>query len=258
MGLAIDLIAIVLAIVATIVTVVGFFASLHFYRDGVDLQTKVQRILTIIEERVGLLQTQVGGMFDKTLDAAIGRANPQSAAEAQGRLLKEAVGDERRMAEGKAEEPEQDNLAQEAMDYFAANGLKYTDVTSGDAQVMFSLGSPFSFNMFDGPQRIIFFGFFHREDQKKIATRIRFLLRNIGSAYERISAANGELAETGRKLLDSVEVIVMVSEDADKDRILAVAEAHQPDQRSVPIKLLTPSELREKAGQAYEETWNTD
>jgi|GEM_PF-4830505 hypothetical protein len=63
--------SIILGLVALIVTVVGFFASLKFYRNGVDLQEKATNALTKIEEKTNSIQTQIGGMFDKTLDAAI-------------------------------------------------------------------------------------------------------------------------------------------------------------------------------------------
>ncbi len=68
-----DVIAIVLSIVSLIITVIGFFASLKFYRDGVNLQAKANDALTKLEEKTQFIQTQVGGMFDKTLDAAIGK-----------------------------------------------------------------------------------------------------------------------------------------------------------------------------------------
>jgi|SRR5215213_873653 len=63
----------VLSVVSLIVTVVGFFASLKFYRDGVELQGKANDALTKLEEKTQFIQTQVGGMFDKTLEAAIGK-----------------------------------------------------------------------------------------------------------------------------------------------------------------------------------------
>jgi uncharacterized protein YicC (UPF0701 family) len=69
----IDTIAILLSIVSLIVTTIGFFASLKFYRDGVQLQSKANDALTKLEEKTQFIQSQVGGMFDKTLDAAIGR-----------------------------------------------------------------------------------------------------------------------------------------------------------------------------------------
>ncbi len=67
----IDVLAIIISIVALVVTVIGFFASLKFYRDGVDLQQLANQALVKIEEKASNIQTQVGGMFEKTLDAAI-------------------------------------------------------------------------------------------------------------------------------------------------------------------------------------------
>ncbi len=65
------ILSIILGLVALTVTIVGFFASLKFYRDGVNLQEKATNALTKIEEKTNSIQTQIGGMFDKTLDAAI-------------------------------------------------------------------------------------------------------------------------------------------------------------------------------------------
>jgi hypothetical protein len=76
---AIEIVSLILSIVALIVTVVGFFASLKFYRDGVTLQGKANDALTKIEERTQFIQTQVGGMFDKTLEAALGKNDELSA-----------------------------------------------------------------------------------------------------------------------------------------------------------------------------------
>jgi uncharacterized protein YicC (UPF0701 family) len=70
---AINYVAMVLSVVSLVVTVIGFFAALKFYRDGVELQGKANDALTKIEEKTAFIQTQVGGMFDKTLEAAIGK-----------------------------------------------------------------------------------------------------------------------------------------------------------------------------------------
>ncbi len=70
---AIDILAIIVSVVSLIITVVGFFASLKFYRDGVELQKNANAALTRLAEKTDFIQTQVGGMFDKTLDAAIGK-----------------------------------------------------------------------------------------------------------------------------------------------------------------------------------------
>jgi hypothetical protein len=69
----VDGLAIILSVVSLIITMVGFFASLKFYRDGVELQKSANDALTKLEEKTEFIQTQVGSMFDKTLDAAIGK-----------------------------------------------------------------------------------------------------------------------------------------------------------------------------------------
>lgn len=70
---ALEAFAIILSVVSLIISVLGFFASLKFYRDGVRLQQAANDALTKLSEKTEFIQTQVGGMFDKTLDAAIGK-----------------------------------------------------------------------------------------------------------------------------------------------------------------------------------------
>lgn len=76
MTVDINLVSMVLAVVSLIITVIGFFASLKFYQDGVSLQRSANDALAKIEERAGSIQNQVGGMFEKTLDAAIAAKVP--------------------------------------------------------------------------------------------------------------------------------------------------------------------------------------
>lgn len=73
----IELLNTVLAIVALIITVVGFFASLTFYREGMNLQNRSNDALARIEEMSRSLSTLIFGMFQQTLDAALNR-EPQS------------------------------------------------------------------------------------------------------------------------------------------------------------------------------------
>lgn len=70
-----DLLAIVLSLVALLVTIIGFFASIVFYRDGRDLQQMATEALTRISEKSEIIQGQVGGILHKTLDAAL-QQNP--------------------------------------------------------------------------------------------------------------------------------------------------------------------------------------
>lgn len=69
----VDVLAIILSIVSLILTGVGFFASLKFYRDGFNMQSNANEALIKIEETTRNIQAQFGGVFDKALDAALGR-----------------------------------------------------------------------------------------------------------------------------------------------------------------------------------------
>lgn len=69
----VEAVAMILSVVALAVTVLGFFASLRFYRDGTDMQQAAFRALATIEEKANSIQHHVGGMFERTLDAAISK-----------------------------------------------------------------------------------------------------------------------------------------------------------------------------------------
>ncbi|WDE00823.1 hypothetical protein [Thalassomonas actiniarum] len=70
-----DVLAIILSIVALMITFIGFFASLKFYREGVQLQNAANDALVKLQEKTQNIQDQVVGMFDKTLDAAISKTD---------------------------------------------------------------------------------------------------------------------------------------------------------------------------------------
>jgi len=69
-----DIVAIILGIVALFITIIGFFASLKFYRDGVALQNSANEVLTKLNEKANFIQARIDTMFEKTLDAAIAKS----------------------------------------------------------------------------------------------------------------------------------------------------------------------------------------
>ncbi len=73
----IGLASLILSVVALVVTIIGFFASLKFYKDGIALQDSATKALAKIEEKTNTLGMQMTGMFDKTLDAAINNKGSQ-------------------------------------------------------------------------------------------------------------------------------------------------------------------------------------
>lgn len=252
LDLIINLAAIILSVTAILLTIIGFFASLRFYRDGVELQSRVRELLSRVDEKVASVQSQVGGMFERTLDAVIGRSSPQAAAEEQKRLMREAgeAGAPEAPAGAQPAIPEP-NLASKVMDYFAFKKLRYTDVTSGDARAVFMLGAAHGFNLFDGPSDIVFFGYFHELAAREIVARVRFLLNNIELAYKRIESATGELRDTAKKLLGMISVEVLVPETADKEQLLAAIKEYQQAPRAISVKFHKPSEILEAVEEEY-------
>lgn len=248
LSLVIDLSTIVLSAVAIVLTVIGFFASLRFYRDGVELQSRVSELLSRVDERISSVQSQVGGMFERTLDAALLGTSAKAAAHEQRRLIDEsdagtAVDDP--LAAG---DPD---LAKTVLEYFAFRKLRYTDVATGDARAVFMLGADHGFNLFDSPSEVVFFGYFHETVPKKIVMRVRFLMGNIESGHGRLESAEGEIRETARRLLHMLNIEVLVPEDADAEKIEKAIQEYQPPQHRIPLKILKPSEIRAVVEQEY-------
>jgi DNA-binding HxlR family transcriptional regulator len=73
MTITLETTAILVSIVSFVVSVLAFFAAVKFYRDGVSLQRASREALTKVAERNESLEEHVGGVFDKTLDATLGR-----------------------------------------------------------------------------------------------------------------------------------------------------------------------------------------
>ena len=71
MTLDINYVALVLSVVSLVVTVLAFFASLGFYRAGMNHQVKANEALIAITSTTATIQNQVGDQFSKVLDAAI-------------------------------------------------------------------------------------------------------------------------------------------------------------------------------------------
>jgi hypothetical protein len=56
--------------------------------------------------------------------------------------------------------------------YLSIRGLRWTNVSSMDAQTLFSIGSPLKFNLLDGDV-VVYFGLFQHENAKEVAFPVR-------------------------------------------------------------------------------------
>ena len=112
--------------------------------------------------------------------------------------------------------------ASDVNEYFAFRGLRYTPISDDSTRAIYSLGQAHGFNLFDGLDRIVFFGYFHESTPLEAAVRVRFLLQNIAVAYARVQAIkDAAQTERARKILDQLTIEVLVPEDCDTDQLSA-------------------------------------
>lgn len=74
MTITLEVASILLSVVAFLFTVIGFFASLKFYRDSIELQRAANDALTQISERTGNMQNQMGKRMDYLLSNVLERS----------------------------------------------------------------------------------------------------------------------------------------------------------------------------------------
>ncbi len=142
--------------------------------------------------------------------------------------------------------------ADDALKYFAFSGLRYTPITSDDARVVYSLGQAQGFNLFDGKDELVFFGYFHELEPTEIGVRIRILLQNIEIGRARIASAEASpQKDAASKLFTKIRVEVLVPEDCDRDGLEAALSEFQPSV-PVPTKFLTAAEIKQIVQAEYE------
>jgi len=249
-----EAVSIILGLVALAVTIVGFFASLKFYRDGVQMQSHADAVLTKMEERSTAIQTQVGGIFDKTLTAALGRTGAE-AEQQQAKLIaaaqKPPMPANVTSSTPTATEPPAVGLgsnsptAQKAVEYYALRKMRLSDISNADAASIFNLGGPAQFNLLEGIGSLTFLGFFPGLNPVEIVSRARMLLNSIEIAYHRVEEGpNPALRDMAKKLLNQISIDVVIADSHDPTKIHAKIMEYQPSARRVPLRVLSLGELK--------------
>jgi len=137
--------------------------------------------------------------------------------------------------------------------YFAFRGLRYSNTNENVANALFALGSTLGFNLFDGLDGIVFFGYFHELESREIVVRVRFLMNNIETAYRKISEFGDEGQRVQvQKALDQLSIEVLVPEEAEVARIAAKIEEFQRSSRHLPVKVIRPSDVETIVRAEYE------
>jgi hypothetical protein len=135
--------------------------------------------------------------------------------------------------------------ASDVYKYFSIQGLRFTDTSTDQvALAIFNLGAQYGFNLFNSVNEIVFFGFFHEEEPLEILFRTRFLLNNIDIAF-RLSQQNPDetFRQKAQKVHDQLRIELLVPETAPIETLFNKIDEHQSAIRSIPLKLLTPSQV---------------
>lgn len=264
MSNTLPIISIIISSVALIVTVLGFFASLYFFREGQKLNTGAKEALSRIDERAEDLKNQMGQRFDKTLAAAlpdyadeetarrdlVHRTDVQASDEADHHTAGDGSSQPTR---GEYDE-EAGELADYILRYFNYKGMRYTSIADKDTEVIYNLGSHLGFMLFDGKEKITFFGHFYDLEEENIILNIRGLLSNIDVAYSRVEEQeNPSLRAQGFETLERLSIEVLVPEEANQNRIEEKCKEFQNEFRPIPVSIITPSQLQDEVDRQIEE-----
>jgi len=137
--------------------------------------------------------------------------------------------------------------------YFAFKGLQFTDMSDPNAKAIFSIGQNQGFNLFDGTDELVFFGSFHNIDPKEIVIRIKLLLQNIKSRYERLKKqGESEQVIEAKKVLDKIKVEVLVPESSAIKSIKSKAEEFTKEILNINVNILKLSNVENIVKEEYD------
>lgn len=259
----IEITTLVLSLVALIVTVIGFFASLKFYQSGVEMNNQSRNVLAKIEEKAASIHTQVDGIFNKTLDAAIGRSNSAEVEKKQA-LLQESTSLHATTSSEENSElsgptglvtglKNEEEPAVSSNQYFTFKEMCWTNVNNETSRAIFDLSGGNGFNLFDGVNKITFFGYFHTLVTAEIVLRTRNLFANINRAYVRLGENPGSpQIDAAKRLLDQISLELLVPEGTSLEKLESKLNEFQPSARTISISMHTPSEIQKKVKDEYQ------
>lgn len=209
--MTLDVVTIALALTSLFVTVIGFFASVRFYRDGVHLQQKAADALGRIEEKAAFMQEHFGGVLDKTLDAVFGQLSPGAQRDQQLQIGVDDPSDSASGGTGDSATHGPGDNADKLFRYYALMGLQLSDVSEGIARGLFSLGNPYGFNLFNHGNRFLYTGYFPLLSEREVKARIVLLY----SVFKRTEDSIGQLDDGERievqQVLEQLTVHVIIA-----------------------------------------------
>src|SRR5262249_34130053 len=124
-----------------------------------------------------------------------------------------------------------DQPIRDAVLHFNLRQQRLSDITVPVWKWLYSMGALHLFNLFDGPQGIVFFGDFSNIDGRRAQAHLICLLKNISLSYSNISNFPEGAQKDAREILGllSIELVTNV----DRSAIHAVIKGHLPAERSI-------------------------
>jgi hypothetical protein len=141
--------------------------------------------------------------------------------------------------------------------YLAIRGLRWSNINTPDAQIIFSFGNPFNFNLVDGNEEVVYLGMFQHEVAKEVVFRIVQLLKTISRViiqFENITSKTMAPAdvEKWRRLISITKAEILISPSIDKSRIETKVKELTDGLTTIPFVIHTELDLREVVAKEYD------
>jgi len=251
MPLTLELTSIVLSLVALIVTVLGFLASLKFFRYGVEGQCQAERILAKVEAKVDSVSSQVGSLFATTLNAALNRPGEQ--VQAQPREAAPTGDPDSPINLFAREAREGQGVTSSLLKLFTLRSLRFSNVSDDLGRGFFEIGVDQGFNLFDGQNKVLYYGHFYQLEPREIVARVRILVGRLRDISEKVSRAPQDpKRDLFLSLLQGTTVAVLIPRGQSGERILDRVADFQPLTGGVPVTAWTPEDVEEELRREYE------
>ncbi len=125
-------------------------------------------------------------------------------------------------------------------------GMRFADVSNSPNNLLYQLGQPFQFNLFYGQLHYEFVGYFKDLDPTEILVNVKHLMHSLDdlrqNALKMASSAAPEEVEGLLKLLGDIKILVVVPDNAPKDKMKDKIAEFQ-GAASVPIELIQQEEI---------------
>ncbi len=175
--------------------------------------------------RVQRLLEQFGQTSEKNQEVILGILNSGSGATSQQPAEKS---------------PERQNQGK-ILKYYLAKGLRFSDTTDKTNAMIYSLGAPLSFDLFNGPSSFKFHGYFSAQEQNEILFNVKQLMKTIGDAYNRADALkdNSEAFQKAIEILNAISIDVLVADNLPKEIMDQKVAEFQPAHRNITVNFIS-------------------